>query len=75
VELSPVIGAGFLNGSADGFTMGSAGVSTTVAGSSDNQQFFTAAFALSDNDWRGKMRVRGDAGDYLTLDLGMRLRF
>lgn len=74
-ELSPVIGFGFLNGSSDGFTMSAGGISTTVTGSAVNQQYFVAGFDLSYGDWRGTMRVRGDTGNYMTLDLGMTLRF
>ena len=75
LEISPVVGAGFLNGNADGFTMSAGGISTTIAGSNDSQKFVTAGVDMSYGDWRGTMRVRADAGDYLTLDLGVQRRF
>ena len=73
--LSPIIGFGVLNGSADAVVMSAGGVSTTIAGTSSTQHLFSAGFDLEYGNMNGLFRVRGEGGSNFTVDLGVRVNF
>ncbi len=74
-SMSPIVGFGKQNGSADGVSMSAGGQTVTVAGTNFNQEFVTAGLDFIKDNMTSSVRMRMDPGAYMTLDVGFRFNF